>query len=462
MAHTTPLVEFPRSAANSIIGGYVYRGSNLPSLYGKYLCGDYGSGEEIWTVDINTGNYELLMTFTPGNIISFGEDHQGEIYLLKQGNNTTLYKLGTSTGGGGFPATLSQTGAFSNLATLEPSPGVIPYDLIESFWSDNAEKKRWMAIPNNGSHNSASEQIQYSEEGEWIFPVGAVLIKHFELPLDENNPSNTKRLETRLSVKASDGNFYFLTYKWRADESDADLLSTGLDESITVNTSNGPVSRIWHYPSQGECITCHNQTVGGTLGPRTRNLNSNITYPTTGNNANQLVTLSHLGILNATITDSDVGNLLTSAAIDDQSASLELRARSYLDLNCGYCHRPETGNRGIFDARLSTPLESSNLFTNLLNQSLGIPGERVIFPADINKSVAYLRAHSLDQSIMMPPLAKNLIDDAGVALLADWINSLDPNMQIEDHGLQATYYNNIDLTGSTFERVGPYGRFSMG
>jgi len=85
-----------------------------------------------------------------------------------------------------------------------------------------------MAIPNNGSHNTAAEKIKFSEEGDWEFPVGSVLIKHFELPINENNPSQTRRLETRFSVKGQDGNFYFLTYKWRADGSDADLIQFDL------------------------------------------------------------------------------------------------------------------------------------------------------------------------------------------------------------------------------------------
>ena len=83
-SHALPLVAFPRNEANSIIGGYVYRGSNLPFLYGRYICGDYGNGEEIWSVNTQTGAYELLLTFTPGNVISFGEDHDGEIYLLNR------------------------------------------------------------------------------------------------------------------------------------------------------------------------------------------------------------------------------------------------------------------------------------------------------------------------------------------------------------------------------------------
>tara|TARA_R110002051_G_scaffold55112_2_gene102923 strand:+ start:16026 stop:17231 length:1206 start_codon:yes stop_codon:yes gene_type:complete len=44
MPHEGPLVAFPRSDANALIGGYVYRGSAMPDYYGKYICADYGVG----------------------------------------------------------------------------------------------------------------------------------------------------------------------------------------------------------------------------------------------------------------------------------------------------------------------------------------------------------------------------------------------------------------------------------
>ena len=92
MAHEGPLLAFPRSQANAIIGGFVYRGAEIPELYGKYICADYGGGEEIWSVDVNNGSYELLGSFLPSNVISFGQDDQGEIYIMKLGTDT-LYKL---------------------------------------------------------------------------------------------------------------------------------------------------------------------------------------------------------------------------------------------------------------------------------------------------------------------------------------------------------------------------------
>ena len=135
-----------------------------------------------------------------------------------------------------------------------------------------------------------------------------------------------------------------------------------------------------------------------------------------------------MGILNETILDTDVPNFLTHAAQDDTSASLEFRAKSYLDLNCGYCHQPATGNRAVFDARLSTSLYFSGLFSDEINEPLTYPDERIIFPNDTSKSVLYQRIHSNVPGIAMPALGRNLIDSAGAALIADWIINMDSTL----------------------------------
>ncbi|RQH17289.1 hypothetical protein D5R40_33445 [Okeania hirsuta] len=88
---------------------------------------------------------------------------------------------------------------------------------------------------------------------------------------------------------------------------------------------------------------------------------------------NQLVTFSALGIIPESITDADIPNLPSNASQNDPNADLETRARSYLDLNCGYCHRPGTGNRAVFDARINTPLYLSNLFTDELTKVWAYP-----------------------------------------------------------------------------------------
>ena len=427
MAHEQPLVAFPRDEANAIIGGYVYRGNEVPELQGKYLCADYGRGEEIFTVDINTGAYEQYGNFTSTNIISFGEDKQGELYILKQGTSSLFKVTSKNTGFGNTPQLLSETGAFSNLTNLTPTDGLIPYDLVESFWSDGALKKRWMAIPNDGSHDTSAEKVTYSDVDDWDFPVGSVLVKHFELPIDERNPSITKRLETRFSIKASDGNFYFVTYKWNDQQTDAVLLTSGLDESINITKADGSANtQTWSYPSTIDCVSCHNPTTGGTLGTRARYLNKDYTYPKTGRTGNQLVTLSHLGILDQPISDADTNSILTSKSIDDPTASLDDKARSYLDLNCAYCHRPGTGNRGDFDLRLNLDILQTGVLTASPYLTLGIPNEKIVDPGNVSTSILYHRMNSTDPAIRMPPIAKNKIDATAVQMIDDWISQLDP------------------------------------
>ena len=84
--------------------------------------------------------------------------------------------------GGSPPALLSQTGVFEDVRALTPSAALIPYDLIAPFWSDGAEKRRWIAVPNDGSRTPAT--IRVAPDGEWLFPEGTVLVKHFEIATD--------------------------------------------------------------------------------------------------------------------------------------------------------------------------------------------------------------------------------------------------------------------------------------
>ena len=454
MPHEEPLVAFPRAEANALMGGYVYRGEEIPELQGRYICADYGIGEEIWSVNIEDGSYEQLGNFSSTNIISFGEDKQGEMYILKQGVST-LFKLSTKMSfEETLPQKLSETGAFTNLTNLTPTDGLIPYDLIESFWSDGALKKRWLGIPNDGTHNTPEEQIDYSENGNWNFPVGSVLVKHFEIPINENNPSITKRLETRFSVKAANGKFYFATYKWNAAQTDADLLLSGLDETISITQANGTTaSQTWRYPSTSECVTCHNPSTDGTIGTRTRYLNKRITYPTTGKTANQLVTLSHIGILNEAIADADTPSLLTHKSMTDASATIDERARSYMDLNCAYCHQSGSDVRADFDLRLGLDLNETGLLQANINNPLGVPGEKIVAVGEPEKSTLYLRANSINPNTEMPPVAKNKIDDAGVALIEEWIVQLDsaatPSVPVYNVLVSPSVVN-LDL-GDTFQ-----------
>ncbi|HEX4130807.1 MAG TPA: PQQ-dependent sugar dehydrogenase [Pirellulales bacterium] len=80
-----PIWEYHHDIGKSITGGYVYRGSKVPDLQGKYLYADYVTGR-VWALayDRETkrviSNREIAGNISP--VMSFGEDQAGEVYFL--------------------------------------------------------------------------------------------------------------------------------------------------------------------------------------------------------------------------------------------------------------------------------------------------------------------------------------------------------------------------------------------
>ena len=314
---------------------------------------------------------------------------------------------------GEIPRQLSQTGAFKNTAKLLPNSALIPYDLIVSFWSDGAAKTRWISIPD--------EKIKFAPAGEWVFPKGTVFVKHFELATDETHPEIKRRLETRLLVCDADGGVYGVTYKWLADNRGADLLDTNLTEAITIKTATGTRTQTWYYPSRQDCLACHTANAGYVLGVKTRQLNRDFVYPT-GTTDNELRAWNHLGLFDTNLDEASLKVLPKLARADDETRTLEDRARSYLDANCANCHRPH-GTVAYFDARYATPLAQQNLINGpvLIDERIDHP--HIIAPNDIWRSILFMRANTIE-SFKMPPLARNAIDEPGMKLLRQWIESL--------------------------------------
>ena len=323
-----------------------------------------------------------------------------------------------SDASGSMPKLLSQTGAFKDVRTLSPIDSLIPYDLNVSFWSDGATKSRWIAVPNE---NGLAQKINFSPTGEWKFPPGTVLVKHFELPIDDTHPDVHRRLETRFIVCDSTGSVYGVTYKWRPDNSDAELLSTNLVEAIPIRTASGVRTQQWYYPSREDCRTCHTRLAGGVLGVKTRQVNRDFVYPSAVTD-NQLRTWNHIGLFEPPLEESALTACPKLAKSDDTSCTLEHRARSYLDANCSNCHRPN-GTVASFDARYDAPLAEQNLIKGPVLIDEGIDNASIIAPNDIWRSIALVRMRTLE-GFKMPPLAHQVTDTNGIALIEQWVHSL--------------------------------------
>jgi len=91
-----PVIVYGHEDGNcSIIGGYVYRGSALPALVGRYIFGDYCTGW-LWSTYEKTPNhwYTAQLLLTKQHITTFGQDNAGEIYIGAMG---AVFKLVTAS-----------------------------------------------------------------------------------------------------------------------------------------------------------------------------------------------------------------------------------------------------------------------------------------------------------------------------------------------------------------------------
>jgi mono/diheme cytochrome c family protein len=109
----------------------------------------------------------------------------------------------------------------------------------------------------------------------------------------------------------------------------------------------------------------------------------------------------------------------------DAAAPLAARARAYLHTNCAHCHRPSGPAPSALDLRYATLL-SSTAACDAPPQSgdLGLgAAARIVAPGNPDASVLPARMGRRDTSAM-PPIASNVVDADGVALIREWIAAL--------------------------------------
>lgn len=401
-----PVHEYGRGLGESITGGYVYRGLSVPSLRGSYVYADFVSGN-VWALAVGAAERvePELLAGLPG-VSSFGEDADGELYALSFERGIHRFDAAESAeGAASFPRRLSETGLFTDLRRLTPSKGLQPFEPTVKLWSDGARKRRWVVLPDGG-------RVTFSKEGEWTFPVGTVTIKHFELPLDDGEDAKVRRLETRVMVHEYDG-WSGYTYRWNEAQDDAELLTAPLSETIHVRRDGEIRDQTWFYPAGNLCLRCHTESYGRVLGLRTRQMRQG---------PDDLVARwAAAGIFDAAPTN--VAELPRHPAIDDASASLEARARAYLEVNCAVCHNPDRDNASSMNLLAHVELDEAKLVGEPASAPLGLPDERRIHPGKPEASAVLVRMQKFGPE-HMPPLSSNVVDAEAVALVRRWIESM--------------------------------------
>ncbi|MBL8611436.1 MAG: PQQ-dependent sugar dehydrogenase [Myxococcales bacterium] len=396
-----PVHEYPHTGTAAVVGGYVYRGTKIPSLVGKYVFADtyYGT---LWTLDTDpvTGAYKSRVIYQDGVTsfpVSFTEDEEGELFVLGLIPGR-VYKMVPKTASppDTFPKKLSETGCFDAADPKKPAPGLVPYAPVAPFWSDGADKQRWIAVPDG-------KTVAVGPDGDFDFPNGTVLAKEFRL--------GGKRIETRLFMRHDDGNWGGYSYEWNDAETDATLVPFG-------GKNKAIAGQTWSYPSRGQCLQCHTAAAGRSLSLETLQLNSDFVYTSTNRISNQLATLDHIGLFASPIGDPKAKPKLPDPFGPDP---VEARARAYLHSNCSHCHRPSGTGRGPANFLFTTAAADLGVCNVDPTQgTLGIAGAKLVATGDPGKSVVSARMKRLDAH-RMPPIGTRVVDPKGTALVDAWI-----------------------------------------
>lgn len=295
-----------------------------------------------------------------------------------------------------LPQYLSQTGLFADVQQDRLAPGVFPYAPEFALWSDGAEKRRFIALPEG-------EHVDSADAEGWLFPQGTKLWKEFS--------QNGLRLETRLLQKTGpgDGDWTAAAYAWRQDQSDAELAPYGALD--VLGTSHD-------VPASGECFACHDGRPSRVL----------------GFSAVQLAPRSYEA---PERLSDDASRALFSdslATLDIPGTATERAALGYLHANCSHCHNQ--GDAALSKSKCFNPNQSLSFdldFTLPVGDGRDVEGSgtyrtavgKVIKPGDPGGSkVIALMSKRRGGLAQMPPLGTENVDQRGLGLIRDWILSL--------------------------------------
>ncbi|ADR22730.1 hypothetical protein MATR_34240 [Marivirga tractuosa] len=314
---------------------------------------------------------------------------------------------------------LSDYGFFKGeLSDLAPNENVHPYKLNSALFSDYAHKARFVQIP-------TGKTAEYHPTEVMEFPVGSILIKNFYYPNDFSKPDGERRiLETRLLIHEEEG-WKALPYVWNDEQTEAFLEVAGATKSVSWRDTDGNVQKInYSIPNMNQCRSCHLKDGKiMPIGPSARQLNGDFDYADNGE-MNQLKYWQAHGLLSNLPTE----NLPNLVNYENDSEPLADRARAYLEINCGHCHRPEG------------PAKNSalNLMASVDNPAAWGVGKTPIaagkgsgglkydiVKGNADESILAYRMESTDPGIMMPELGRKMVHQEGLALVKQWINEME-------------------------------------
>ncbi len=420
-----PLAYYSHVEGSSITGGYFVTNPRIPELQGAYIYGDYVTGR-IWALDWDGEKVtqNRLIADSRKGIVSFGQDKDGDLIFLNHPADGHLYRLVPTkeyTATPDFPRTLSESGLFSDVGAETPSPGVYSFKINAPTWQESYRSRYWIGLPGNGRIDAS---VGYRD--------GLPLLR-YEKPNDtvlaKTIHKDGRRIETQ--ILHYDGYWNGYSYQWNEAQTDATLVpKDGLDTVID--------GKSYRFPARSECVRCHGSNFHRPLA----------FHPGQVDRDGQLEKLKSLGLVNQEFVE--VASLQKMADPKDESASLDTRARSWIQTNCAHCHRVSGGagvtslmNRGV-------PTDSMGLINSHPEKGgFGIENGSLIDPGNPYRSIFYYRINTLGAG-HMPMIGFRTPDEEGIELIHDWIRSMAPETPIPDPTLKPS---NVEQALALMHRI---------
>lgn len=283
-----------------------------------------------------------------------------------------------------------------------PHPQLVHYQVTNELFTDYAEKKRFVYLPEG-------EVASLKEDGFFEWPTGTILVKNFGYAKEQIGKD--RLIETRLLIKESN-EWKAVSYQWDESQKDASLAKVGDVIPLKLEDQNFD----YVIPNKNQCKSCHNHNEKiDPLGFKYANL-SGI--------EGQLESLVSKGVIALNGNDDNIRPMI---AYEDESQPIQDRALAYLDMNCGHCHRPEgPGNTsGLFlqyDEKRSNHL---GFCKAPVAAGKGSGGRQFdVKPGEAEESILYYRMASTDPGVMMPEVGRGLVHKEGLEIVEEWINGL--------------------------------------
>ena len=280
-----------------------------------------------------------------------------------------------------LPMLLSETGLYSDTASKTISDAAFEFEPQFPLWTDGAKKQRWLILPEGSQINTENEE-------SWIAPVGTQFFKNFT--------RDGVLIETRMNQKTDDG-WIAATYLWNEAGEDAEK------QLEAISDASGTAHDI---PSAAECSACHGGRADFTLG-----------FSATQLDLETRTALYTMGALTHA-SDADLSGLT-----ETQKTGLGV-----LHGNCSHCHN-STRNDNPQSTRCYNPGPQEDFDLSLPAALRTIEDAPVLNTARhdfLQGEMIERMSHRnrLNQTLFMPPLGTEEVDEDGVAAVQALIDEL--------------------------------------